>query len=71
MDCPITYKVVVPIGSLCPLTLVPEFKVSTLYSGTGTIPKFERGYFIKQRVTVFTLVPVLRHYVLLPSVNAS
>ena len=35
-------------------TLVPEYKVETLYSGTDTVPEFWRGYLKKG---VFTLVP--------------
>ena len=35
-------------------SLVPEYKVETLYSGTSTVPEFWRGY---QEKGVFTLVP--------------
>ena len=34
---------------------VPEYKVETLYSGTGTVPEFWRGFLKKG---VFTLVPI-------------
>ena len=45
---------------------VPEYKVETLYSGTGTVP-FWRGY-LKKRV--FTLVPI-KNRSRAPSVNAA
>ena len=34
------------------LSLVPEYKVETLYSGTGTVPEFWRGYQKKRRVHI-------------------
>ena len=36
------------------LTLVPDYKVSISYSGTGTVLKFKRGYLTKE---AFTLGP--------------
>ena len=33
-------------------SLVPEEKVETLYSGTGTVPKFWRGYQEKRCVHI-------------------
>ena len=47
-------------------TLVPEYKVSTLYLGTGTVPEFSQGYLKKGMVTLVpseyrTRVPVPGH----------
>ena len=33
-------------------SLVPEYKVETLYSGTGTVPEFWRGYQEKRCVHI-------------------
>ena len=33
-------------------TFVPEYKGETLYSGTGSLPKFYRGYLKKGRVYI-------------------
>ena len=33
-------------------TLVPKYKVFTLYSGTGTVPEFWRGYLKKRCVHI-------------------
>ena len=35
-------------------SLVPEYKVETLYSGTGTVPEFWRGYQEKRCVHIGT-----------------
>ena len=33
-------------------TTVPEYRVETLYSGTGTVPEFWRGYLKKRCVHI-------------------
>ena len=33
-------------------TFVPEYKVETLYSGTDTVPEFERGHLKKECVHI-------------------
>ena len=53
-------------------SLVPEYKVETLYSGTGTVPEFWRGYQEKRCVHIgarHRIEP--RHGARAPSVNTA